>query len=150
MFGVTKRSSPPLIVWMHIAATFLMRYIPVEIAHSLVGWGTPLALVFARRHVRHATANMRQILGPSADPRQVRRLTRAAFRNYARYMVDLVRLASADPRELVNEVAFDGWEHVDRAYRQGRGVVVVGGHVGSWDLGAAVWVALGLGVSTLA
>jgi KDO2-lipid IV(A) lauroyltransferase len=145
-----KRASPPLIVWMHVAATFLMRYVPVEIAHALVGWVTPLALVFAPRHVRHAMANMSQVLGPSAEPGQVRRLTLAAFKNYARYMVDLVRLANADPGELVKDVVFDGWEHVDRAYQHGRGVVVVGGHVGSWDLGAAVWVARGLGVSTLA
>lgn len=127
-----------------------MRYIPVEVAHAVVGWGTPLALVFAPRHVQNAMANMRQVLGPSADPRQVRRVTLAAFKNYARYMVDLVRLASADPRELVKDVLFDGWERVEAAYAHGRGVVVVGGHVGSWDLGAAVWVARGMGVSTLA
>jgi KDO2-lipid IV(A) lauroyltransferase len=145
-----KRSSPPLIVWMHVAATFLMRYVPVDIAHALVGWLTPVALVFAPQHVRHAMANMRQVLGPSADPGQVRRLTLAAFKNYARYMVDLMRLASVEPRDLVKDVVLDGWEHVERAYTHGRGVVVVGGHVGSWDLGAAVWVSLGLGVSTLA
>ena len=145
-----KRASPPLIVWMHVAATFLMRYVPVDVAHALVGWVTPLALVFAPGHVRHAMANMRQVLGPSAEPGQVRRVTLAAFRNYARYMVDLVRLASADPRELVKDVVFDGWEHVERAYQHGRGVVVVGGHVGSWDLGAAIFVARGRGVSTLA
>ena len=135
---------------MHVAATFLMRFVPVEVAHALVGWATPIALLFARRHVRYATANMRQILGPTADPRQVRRLTLAAFKNYARYMVDLVRLASADPRELVGDVLLDGWEHVERAVAHGRGIVVVGGHVGSWDVGAATWVAMGLGVSTLA
>jgi lauroyl/myristoyl acyltransferase len=147
-----KRASPPLIVWMHVAATLLMRYVPVEVAHAVVGWMTPLALVFAPRHVRHAMANMRQVLGPSADPGQVRRVTLAAFTNYARYMVDLVRLASVDldPRELVKDVVFDGWEHVERAYQHGRGVVVVGGHVGSWDLGAAVFVARGQVVSTLA
>ena len=141
-----KRASPPLIVWMHVAATFLMRYVPVDVAHALVGWVTPLALVFAPGHVRHAMANMRQVLGPSAEPGQVRRVTLAAFRNYARYMVDLVRLASADPRELVKDVVFDGWEHVERAYQHGRGVVVVGGHVGSWDLGAAIFVARGFGL----
>jgi KDO2-lipid IV(A) lauroyltransferase len=145
-----KRASPPLIVWMHVAATFLMRYVPVDVAHALVGWMTPVALVFARRHVRHAMANMRQVLGPSADPGQVRRLTLAAFKNYACYMVDLVRLASVEPRELLKDVVFDGWEHVDRAYQHGRGVVVVGGHVGSWDLGAAIFVARGRVVSTLA
>ena len=154
MFGVPaawqQRSSPPMIVWMHIAATFLMRFVPVRLAHAVVGWFTPIGLLFAPGHVRHASANMRQILGPHADPRQVKRLTRAAFVNYARYMVDLVRLASVDPRKLIADVAIEGWEHVSTAYAHGRGVVVVGGHVGSWDLGAAVWVARGMGVSTLA
>jgi lauroyl/myristoyl acyltransferase len=135
---------------MHVAATFLMRYVPVDVAHALVGWGTPLALLFVPRYMHNAMANMRQVLGPTASPTTVRRVTLAAFKNYARYMVDLVRLASVEPRDLLKDVRFDGWEQVEKAYAHGRGVVVVGGHVGSWDLGAAVWVARGLGVSTLA
>src|SRR5438445_691672 len=60
-----------MLYWFHVAGTFLMRFIPVDIAYRLVGGATPLVLqVFARGHLRRATDNMRQVLGPQADPRE--------------------------------------------------------------------------------
>ena len=97
-----------MVYWAHVAGTFLMRFLPVSVAYRLVGWGTPLVLqVFARGHLHRATANMRQVLGPHVDPREARRITTAAFANYARYMVDLVRLPHVNPRELIDSIRVD-------------------------------------------
>ncbi|HEY1298051.1 MAG TPA: lysophospholipid acyltransferase family protein, partial [Chloroflexota bacterium] len=116
----------------------------------LVGWGTPLVLeVFARGHLRRATDNMRQVLGPYAAPGEARRLTRAAFANYARYMVDLVRLPHLKSRELIDNIRIEGWEHVEAAYRVGTGVVFATGHIGNWDMAGAAFAARGRPVSAL-
>lgn len=139
-----------MLYWFHIAGTFLMRFIPVGIAYRLVGGATPLVLqVFARGHLRRATDNMRQVLGPQADPREAARVTRAAFANYARYMVDLVRLPHLKSRELIDNIRVDGWEHVEAAYRYGRGVVFATGHIGNWDMAGAAFAARGHPVSAL-
>jgi lauroyl/myristoyl acyltransferase len=139
-----------MVYWFHVVGTFLMRFIPVSIAYRLVGWGTPLALlVFARGHVTRATANMRQVLGPQADPREARRLTRAAFSNYARYMVDLVRLPHLKPRDLNQSVRIDGWEHIETAFTYGKGVVFATGHIGNWDMAGAAFAARGHPVNAL-
>ncbi len=138
-----------VIVWLHVVATFLMRFVPVRVAHRLVTLGTPLVLLFARGHVERATSNMRQVLGPAPDPGEVRRLTRAVFVNYAKYMVDLVRLPSIDPGELLEEVRLVGWERVEEAFATGRGVIFATGHVGSWDLAGAAVAARGLPVNAL-
>ena len=139
-----------MIYWFHVVGTFLMRFVPVAIAYRLAAWGTPLVLqVFARGHLRRATDNMRQVLGPHADPREARRLTRAAFANYARYMVDLVRLPHLKPRELIDNIRIEGWEHVEAAYNYGKGVVFATGHIGNWDMAGAAFVARGRTVSAL-
>jgi KDO2-lipid IV(A) lauroyltransferase len=139
-----------VIYWSHVIASFLMRFVPVGLAYRLVGWCTPLALqLFARGHLDRATANMRQVLGPQADPREARRLTRAAFANYARYMVDLVRLPHLNPRELIDNISVEGWEHVESAYRHGKGVVFATGHIGNWDMAGAAFAARGHPVSAL-
>jgi lauroyl/myristoyl acyltransferase len=138
-----------VLVWLHIVVTFLLRFIPVHLAYQLVGWGTPGVLLFARGYLQRATSNMRQVLGPHATPEEVEQLTEAAFSNYARYMVDLVRLPIIDPGELSKGVRVHGWEHVEEAFRLGRGVVLVTGHIGSWDLAGAVLVARGKPVSAL-
>src|SRR5215472_16073833 len=113
-----------MVYWSHVIGSFLMGFVNVQVAYRLVTWGTPLVMqTFARGHLNRATANMRQILGPQADPREAKRLTRAAFANYARYMVDLVRLPHITPRELLDTVHIDGWEHVEAAFNVGKGVV---------------------------
>jgi KDO2-lipid IV(A) lauroyltransferase len=139
-----------MIYWFHVGGTFVMRFVPVQVAYRLAAAGTPLVLeLFARGHLRRATDNMRQVLGPQADPREARRLTRAAFANYARYMVDLVRLPHVGPHELLESVHIEGWEHVDAAYQQGKGVVFATGHIGNWDMAGAAFAARGHSVSAL-
>jgi phosphatidylinositol dimannoside acyltransferase len=141
---------PVVIYWAHVAGTFLMRFVPLRVAYSLAAWGTPLALqLFARGYLRRATDNMRQVLGPHADPREASRLTRAAFANYARYMVDLVRLPHLGARDFLQTVRIEGWEHIDTAYTYGKGVVFATGHIGNWDMAGAAFVARGHPVSVL-
>src|SRR5438128_3356685 len=139
-----------MIYWSHVIGTFLMRFVPVGIAYRLAAWGTPLALqIFARGHLKRATDNMCQVLGPHADPREARRLTRAAFANYARYMLDLVRLPHLKSRELIDNIRVEGWEHVESAYNHGKGVVFATGHIGNWDMAGAAFVARRHPVSAL-
>jgi KDO2-lipid IV(A) lauroyltransferase len=92
---------------------------------------------------------MRQVLGPQADPHEARRLTLAAFANYARYMVDLVRLPHVRQRELNTAIRIEGWEHVEAAYTHGKGVVFATGHIGNWDMAGAAFAARGRPVSAL-
>jgi KDO2-lipid IV(A) lauroyltransferase len=139
-----------VIYWTHVLASFAMRFIPVRMAYRLVGWATPLVLqVFARGYVQRATRNMQQVLGPNVDPGEARRITRAAFGNYARYMVDLVRLPHVNPGELRDSIKIDGWEHVEAAFNLGKGVVFATGHIGNWDLAGAAFAASGRPVSAL-
>jgi lauroyl/myristoyl acyltransferase len=139
-----------VVYWIHIAASFVMRFVPVRLAYRLVGWGTPLVLqVFARGYLARATTNMQQVLGPSASPNEARRLTRAAFANYARYMVDLVRMPHLHRGEMLANVRIEGWEHVDDAFNLGKGVVFATGHIGNWDLAGAAFAASGRPVSAI-
>jgi KDO2-lipid IV(A) lauroyltransferase len=139
-----------MIYWFHVTGTFVMRFVPVSVAYQVVAWLTPIGLqLFGRGYLRRATDNMRQVLGPQADPRDAARLTRLAFANYARYMVDLVRLPNVKAHELVGNIRVEGWEHVDAAYLAGKGVVFATGHIGSWDMAGAVFAARGRPVSAL-
>jgi lauroyl/myristoyl acyltransferase len=136
--------------WIHVVASFVMQFVPVRIAYRIVGWGTPLwLLMFARGHLERATENMRQVLGPQVDIRVARRQARAAFANYARYLVDISRMPHLNPRELIDGVRVEGWEHVDAAFNVGKGVVFATGHIGNWDLAGAAFAARGKPVSAI-
>src|SRR5205807_10551771 len=86
---------------------------------------------------------------PHAAPREATKPTKAALANYARYMVDLVRLPHVKSKELIDNIRVDGWEHVEAAYQVGKGVVFATGHIGNWDMAGAAFAARGHPVSAL-
>jgi KDO2-lipid IV(A) lauroyltransferase len=64
----------------------------------------------------------------------VRKAARAAFRYDALNWVDTLRIARITDDEILDAVELTGWEHLEAALRQGRGVVFVVMHLGNIDL----------------
>lgn len=80
--------------------------------------------------------NLRRVF-PDAPDREVARLSRAVFRNFTRVMVDYGRFRSMPPEAIHAEIhAYEGKEHLDAALSAGRGIVLVTGHIGNWELGS--------------
>ncbi|HTY08444.1 MAG TPA: lysophospholipid acyltransferase family protein, partial [Candidatus Edwardsbacteria bacterium] len=48
--------------------------------------------------------------------------------------VDALRLPVMSAAQIDALVAVDGIEHFDRAYRQGKGLIAITGHIGCWEL----------------
>ncbi len=91
---------------------------------------------YLRHNARRAViANMRQVMGPGASERQVRRVAREVFRNAARYYADLLYIPRMDIKRFYEEqLSIDGTEYMREAERSGRGAVLVSGHFGSPEL----------------
>jgi lauroyl/myristoyl acyltransferase len=136
-------------LWGHIVGSAIIRLLPRRAWYRVADLLLPLVLAGWPGQVRRAAQNMRRILGKGVSEREVRRRTRLAFRNYARYMIDLLWLAGSSQvdREAVTTIV--GWEHVVEALGRGRGMVLVAGHVGNWDLPAAVLAGRGFPVNVI-
>jgi KDO2-lipid IV(A) lauroyltransferase len=74
------------------------------------------------------------VLGPYTPEIEVRRTARRSFHNYHRAMVDFLRLPRLTGSDATRIIEGRGWEHLDDALQQGKGVLLVGTHFGSWDL----------------
>ncbi len=97
--------------------------------------------------VRLLEGNLRRVLGPQASGKELRAVSRAAMRSYARYWLEIFRLPVMPADQLVNGMSEHG--HVSDMLAHlaaGRGVVVPLPHMGNWDQ-AAVWV-IGRGASS--
>lgn len=88
---------------------------------------------------RHLRANLRRIF-PGASEGEVRALARRIFRNFARYLVDYGVFGSV-PAEALDRaiVVLEGRENLEGVFDAGRGVILVTGHVGNWELGGLFW-----------
>lgn len=78
--------------------------------------------------------NLARPLGLPADHRRVRRAARRAFRNYAKYLVDVMRLSAEGPEVIRQLVEIENMSLLDEAKAPGKGVLLCTVHVGAMDL----------------
>lgn len=88
---------------------------------------------------------------PEFSEQRVRAVARESYRGLGRVTIEGI-LLSKQPREKILEAfsGTEGWEKLEAAVAQGRGVVLVSGHIGSWELAAAYIAARGLPIDAIA
>lgn len=89
-----------------------------------------------------ATRQLRMAF-PGADEGWRRRVARRSYAHFCAEAVAIFRLSHARPAEIRERTRVFGIEVLAEAARAGRGVVLVSGHVGNWEVGAAGLVARG-------
>jgi KDO2-lipid IV(A) lauroyltransferase len=99
-----------------------------------------------RFHRRIALENLAQAF-PARSDGERRALAREMFAHFGRFLLELVRFGSLTDREILARVDFEGEEHVQQAYRHGRGILLLTGHFGYWEMGG---IAYGLRFGPLA
>jgi len=114
---------------------------------NVVGSG---AYRFRRKARRGVMANMRQVMGPEAPEREVRRAALEVFRNAARYYADLIHVPRMNLKRFrAEELDMEGTEFLEEARRAGRGAVLVSAHFGSPELAVQGLAAEGFRVFSL-
>ena len=104
----------------------------------------PRALAFADRTadlVYRALPGIRRLalehlaiaLGETHSPAAREDIAREAYRNTARWVVELAKLDEIRPH-FDEYVSVEGWEHVERLHATGRGAIAVTGHFGNYPL----------------
>lgn len=138
-----------MIYWYHVMGSAVVRVVPLSLLHALSDLLAPWLARCWRGQYERARRNMRQVLGSSADHREVEHHLRNVFRNYARYMIDVLWMVQVDDRRRARDVILNGVEDVDAALARGKGVMLVTGHIGNWDLAGAVLASRGYPVHEL-
>jgi lauroyl/myristoyl acyltransferase len=132
------------------AATWTLGHAPQRASWEVGGilaQSTYLAWPARRRATRSSFAH---VLGRSPDDPRVDRLARRMYRNYAQYIVELMRLPTRPRGELVRELDMMDAANVETARDLGRGVIMVGAHIGFMEGGAAAIADRGWVVSAIA
>jgi KDO2-lipid IV(A) lauroyltransferase len=124
--------------------------LPARAAWTVLGWITQLTYLLWPAKRRWSNVNFAHILGlPENDP-EVRRLALRAYRNYARYLVELMRLPRMPLERIAERVDTDGIESLKEIWRESKGVILVAAHVGNNEFVAGGMVAHKLPINVLA
>jgi KDO2-lipid IV(A) lauroyltransferase len=90
-----------------------------------------------RGHRRLAVANLRAAF-PHRSARECRQIARHTFGHFGRLLTALLKFSTLTPGQMRERVEFAGAERVEDAHAQGRGVLLITGHFGFWELNALV------------
>jgi KDO2-lipid IV(A) lauroyltransferase len=123
-----------LIVRTLVAMVRLLPFAAVDRLGTLLGLSF---YTFDRAHRRVAERNVAAAF-PLRSPGERQQIVRGAFAHFGRLLFELLKFSTLTPEEMLSRVEFEGEEHVQFAYAQGRGVLFVTGHFGFWELQAMV------------
>ena len=86
---------------------------------------------------------------PDADPEWIDATVRQTYRHLGREVVSMVRLARLTPEEVVALTDVPSWDVFQEALAEGKGVLLVTGHYGNWEVAAAAVAARGVPISAI-
>lgn len=119
-------------------AAWLIGHVPQGLARLAFSTGTQASYVFWSSKRRWSNANFGHVLGLPPDHPRVRQAALAAYRQYARYLVELMRLPSRDPEEVGRLVSVQDLDIVEPMWRESKGgLIFAAGHVGNNEAVAA-------------
>jgi KDO2-lipid IV(A) lauroyltransferase len=123
--------------WVYRLGFEAGRWVPLPVLYGIADLLAAVSYLSCPARVRTLCANLARLL-PDATDAARRRLARRIFRNYARYLVDYGRFRWM-PREGFEAAiaGLEGGQHLHTAFAMERGVILVTGHVGNWELGGA-------------
>ncbi len=109
------------------------RWLPLPVLHGISLVGNTLAVTLMRETLEGIRENFRLALGlPEPD---ARRLARRLFFEYGKSVIDVWRLRSEAFVPKITSFDADA-ATLARIRRNGRGFLLVTGHVGNWEMGA--------------
>jgi KDO2-lipid IV(A) lauroyltransferase len=95
-----------------------------------------LAFRLARKHTRVALENLEVAVGDALSPAERRRIVRACWRHYGRITADAAAFHRLRPEDIGTRIRYEGLEVLRAAHSEGKGVLLISGHFGHWELTA--------------
>jgi phosphatidylinositol dimannoside acyltransferase len=145
-----ERKRERLAFWGYRAAERAIGALPRGVVLSISAAAGNAAYDLAGEKGAIVRANLARAMKLPSDDRRVDRAARRAFRNYARYLVDVMRLAGEEPADVGALVDIANIEILWEARASKKGVLLCTVHVGGMDLIAPALKKYGLQMNVVA
>jgi lauroyl/myristoyl acyltransferase len=116
------------------ATSYLVTRLPRAGSYAIGHAGTWLAYRLMREGTRAIIDNLR-VVRPDATEQELKRLALLTYRSYARDTIDFIRGLAMSRSEFEPLMISIDRARLDDLRAERRGVVIVGGHFGNWELG---------------
>lgn len=133
------------------AGSWVVGHLPPALSRFVIARGSQLAYLVWPTKRRWSNANFSRVLGLPPGDRRVRATALAAYGEYAKYVVEVMRLPQMSKAEADRAVVGADLDKVEPAWRGAKGGLIIAlAHLGNAELAAAGVASRGWPISVLA
>jgi KDO2-lipid IV(A) lauroyltransferase len=121
------------------ALIYLISLIPRPVGLRLGDWFGLVGYRLIKRRRQVAMANLEIAFGREMGKKEREKIARRCFQGIGRHFMEVCYLIRYDKEKVGTYVSFRGAEHFEEARQKGRGVVLLTGHFGCWELMAVAF-----------
>jgi KDO2-lipid IV(A) lauroyltransferase len=113
---------------------FVLNSLPHKSSISLGRFLGKLAYFIIADARKRTQSNLKIAFGQEKDQRELKKLALNVFENVGKNVADAVRLKNMKSEEIEKITKIEGLEYFDNAYKMGKGVIALTGHIGNFEL----------------
>jgi lauroyl/myristoyl acyltransferase len=127
---------------------FCVTRLPLAWSYRIASFMSDVQYYCSFRDRMSVQNNLKVVLPPGAD---LAWHTREVFRNFGRYLVEFFRMARVIDKNFISQkVKIKNLEALQKALSKGKGVILVSGHIGNWELGGVLLSMLNFPITAVA
>jgi KDO2-lipid IV(A) lauroyltransferase len=128
-----------VLYWAWRAGASLVQRLPARFVYAGAVIGGEITYLVWNTKREIAKHNIAVVLGRKQADVEVARVARRSFRNFAKYLTEIMRFPALHPADLQRLVAIDpqSFGHLRAAREHGKGLIFVSVHFGNFELGGA-------------
>lgn len=133
-----------LLYYAAVGLLAIARVVPARALYTLFAGAGWCAYYLLRRERCKTLDNLARAYGAERTAAERARIARSVFVNQGRTMAELALSPRLNDAGLHALVSMEGREIIDREKRRGKGIIIITGHLGNWELIPAYFVSVGL------
>jgi lauroyl/myristoyl acyltransferase len=130
-------------------SSWLLGHLPPGPAYRVGGWIAMIGYATSPQRRRWLRSNFGHVLGVSPKDKAAGRMARKAYRNYARYVMELMRLPWLKPGEVDLQFDWGDFQRFLDIYHNADGVILVAAHLGNNEAAASGFAKHGLDINVV-
>jgi lauroyl/myristoyl acyltransferase len=125
-------------------SSWITGHLPEGPVYKIGSWFMLIGYAVSPTRRRWLRANFGHVLGVPPESKAAHKMARAAYRNYSRYLMELMRLPWMKPEKVDRLLEVRSLDRFLEIYRESKGIVLVAAHLGNNEAAAAGFAKQGL------
>ena len=108
--------------------------VPPKTGEKIALFFSKIWFVVDRRHRKIAIENITHAFGDRMPPGEIRRIARTTFFHATHMIFETPRVYALKPKDVSRHYRVHGLHHLRMAHTKGKGVLMLSGHLGNWEI----------------